>query len=53
MVPMFLPIQQGTRSTPAKWIGTVDAVNADAAIKKAAQEFDVQDIKKLITVRRR
>src|SRR5215831_10848306 len=27
---------------------TVEAVNVDAAIKKAAQEFDVQDIKKLI-----
>ena len=36
-----------------KWIGTVESVNVDAAIKKAAQEFDVQDIKKLITVRRR
>jgi len=35
----------------AKAIGTVKAANVDAAIKKAAQEFDVQDIKKLITVR--
>jgi hypothetical protein len=37
----------------AKWIGTVEAVNVDAAIKKAAQEFNVQDIKKLIAVWRR
>jgi len=36
------------RHTPAKWIGTVEAVDAEAAaIKKAAQEFNVQDIKKL------
>jgi len=32
-------------------LATVEAVNGDAAIKKAAKEFDVQDIKKLITVR--
>jgi len=32
-------------------LATVEAVNVDAAIKKAALEFDVQDIKKLITVR--
>ena len=42
------------RHTPAKWIGTVEAVDAEAAaIKKAAQEFNVQDIKKLLAVRRR
>jgi len=29
-------------------LATVEAVNVDAAIKKAALEFDVQDIKKLI-----
>jgi hypothetical protein len=36
----------------AKWIGTVEAAEADAAIKEAAKQFDVQDTKKLIAVRR-
>ena len=35
----------------AKWIGTVEAVDADTAI--AAKLFDVQDPRKLIAVRRR
>jgi hypothetical protein len=29
----------------AKWIGTVEAADADAAIKEAAKQFDVQDTK--------
>ena len=41
------------RHTPAKWIGTVEAVNANGAIEKAAKEFNVQDIRKLIAVQRR
>ena len=36
----------------AKWIGTVEAADADAAIKEAAKQFDVQHTKKLIAVRR-
>ncbi len=36
----------------AKWIGTVEAADADAAIKEAAKQFDVQDTKKLIAVPR-
>ena len=35
-----------------KWIGTVEAVDADAAIKDAAKEFNIKDTKKLIAVRR-
>ncbi|HSV22127.1 MAG TPA: hypothetical protein VLJ17_03765 [Xanthobacteraceae bacterium] len=34
-------------------IGTVEAPDADAAIKEAAKEFNIQDTKKLIAVRRR
>ena len=37
----------------AKWIGTVEAVDADAAIKDAAKEFNVEDPKKLIAVPQR
>ena len=29
----------------AKWIGTVEAVDADAAIKDAAKEFNIEDTK--------
>jgi hypothetical protein len=36
----------------AKWIGTVEAVDADAAIKDAAKEFNIEDPKKLIAVQR-
>jgi hypothetical protein len=35
----------------AKWIGTVEA--ADAAIKKAAKEFSIADMKKLTAAQRR
>ena len=37
----------------ARLIGTVEAPDADAAIKEAAKEFNIQDTKKLIAVRRR
>jgi hypothetical protein len=37
----------------AKWIGTVEAVDADAAIKDAAKEFNIEDPKKLIAVPQR
>ena len=40
------------RHAPAKWIRTVEAADADAAIKEPAEKFNVQDIKKLIAVRR-
>src|SRR5260370_15960816 len=39
------------RHAAAKWIGTVEAADADAAIKEPAKKFNVQDIKKLIAVR--
>jgi hypothetical protein len=38
------------RLTPAKWIGTVQAVDADTAINDAAKEFNVEDTKKLLAV---
>ena len=38
--------------TPARWIGTVEAVNADAAIEAAAKEFNVPDPRKLIAAQR-
>jgi Ser/Thr protein kinase RdoA (MazF antagonist) len=41
------------RHTPAKWLGTVEAVDADAAIEQAVKQFDVRDPKTLIAVRRR
>ena len=37
----------------AKWIGTVEANDADTAIKNAAKEFNIQDTKKLLAVQRR
>jgi hypothetical protein len=40
------------RHTPAKWIGTVEAADADAAIEEAAKQFAIQDTKRLIAVRR-
>ena len=36
----------------ARWIGTVEAADADAAIKLAAKEYNVPDPRKLIAVRR-
>jgi hypothetical protein len=36
----------------AKWIGTVEATDPDAAIKEAAKELKVPDPRKLIAVRR-
>ncbi len=42
-----------TRPAPkAKWIGTVEAADADAAIEAAAKQF-ATDASKLIAVRRR
>ena len=40
------------RYTPVKWIGTVEATDADAAIAEAMNEFDVEEPKRLIAVRR-
>lgn len=37
----------------AEWIGTVEAVDADAAIREAAKLYNVQDTKKLLAVQRR
>jgi hypothetical protein len=39
-------------ASKAKWIGSVEAPDADAAIEKAAAEFKI-DAKPLIAVRRR
>jgi hypothetical protein len=36
----------------AKWIGTVEAFDADAAIKEAVKLYNIQDTKKLLAVRR-
>jgi Ser/Thr protein kinase RdoA (MazF antagonist) len=41
------------RHTPAKWLGTVEAFDADAAIEQAVKQFDVKDPKTLVAVRRR
>ena len=41
------------RHSPAKWIGTVEAVDANAAIAEAAKLFDVKEPRKLIAVQRR
>jgi hypothetical protein len=41
------------RHSPAKWIGTVEAIHTDAAIAEAAKLFRVKDPRKLIAVRRR
>jgi hypothetical protein len=38
---------------PAKWIGTVEAVDANAAIGEAVKLFKVSDPTKLIALRRR
>lgn len=38
------------KSTPAKWLGTVEAEDVDAAIEKAAREFNVRDPRRLIAV---
>jgi hypothetical protein len=40
------------RHAPAKWIGTVEAADADAAIEEAVKQFAIQDTKRLIAVRR-
>jgi hypothetical protein len=42
------------RSTPAKYIGTVEAADADAAIKAAIKEFNIAEpqASRLIPVRR-
>jgi hypothetical protein len=40
------------RYTPVKWTGTVEATDADAAIAEAMNEFDVEEPKRLIAVRR-
>ncbi len=41
------------RSTPAKWLGTVEATDTGAAIKEATKQFAVKDPKRLIAIRRR
>ncbi len=41
------------RHSPSKWIGTVEAVDADAAIAEALKLFDVKEPRKLIAVQRR
>jgi ppGpp synthetase/RelA/SpoT-type nucleotidyltranferase len=38
------------KRTPAKWLGTVEAEDVDAAIQKAAKEFNVRDPRRLIAV---
>ena len=39
-----------THPTPAKWLGTVEATNAKAAIEAAVREFRI-DAKRLIAMR--
>ena len=41
------------RHSPAKWIGSVEAIDTDAAIAEAAKLFGVKKLRKLIAVRRR
>jgi len=41
------------RHSPAEWIGTVEAVNAEGAIDEAVKLFDVEDPQTLIAVRGR
>jgi len=41
------------RHSPAKWIGTVEAVDANAAIVEAAKLCDVKEPRKLIAAQRR
>ena len=36
----------------AKWIGTVEAADADAAIREAAKLYNIEDTKKLLAVQR-
>jgi hypothetical protein len=40
------------RHTPAKWLGTVEADDHDAAIQAAAAAFGVKDPKRLVAFRR-
>jgi hypothetical protein len=40
-----------TRHPPAKWIGIVEAIDADAAIEAAVKEFEIE-AKRLIALRR-
>jgi Ser/Thr protein kinase RdoA (MazF antagonist) len=42
-----------TQHSPAKWIGTVEAVDKSAAIEEAADLFKANDPRKLIAVQRR
>jgi hypothetical protein len=42
-----------TRHLPAKWIGTVEAVDKDGAIEEAAELFKPNDPRTLIAVQRR
>lgn len=39
------------RRTPAKWLGSIEAADADEAIEAAAKEFKIEP-KRLIAVRR-
>jgi Ser/Thr protein kinase RdoA (MazF antagonist) len=39
--------------SPAKWIGTIEAVDKDAAIEEAAELFKANDPRKMIAVQRR
>ena len=41
------------RPAPAKWLGTVEAGDAKAAIKEATKQFEVKDPKRLFAIRRR
>jgi hypothetical protein len=42
-----------TKPAPAKWLGTVQASDAEAAIKEATKQFEVKDPKRPIAIRRR
>jgi hypothetical protein len=39
--------------SPAKWIGTVETVDKEAAIEKAAELFKANDPRKMIAAQRR
>ena len=39
------------RHKPAKWLGTVEATDADAAIEAGTKKFEVKDSRKLIAIR--
>jgi hypothetical protein len=41
------------RHSPAKWLGTVEALDTHGAIEEAAKLFKLDDPKKLIAVQRR